>query len=144
MPQQFPYPNQAGTTDLYLILAEECWGPWSPEQLAEAVLVVLLQKATLEGPQPVSIVHLEGSGNHHAKCARLPWTVTLSSHSTNLSSGQKHLHLAVFPLQQKRWLANNAARILGLLVTHWSMTRNSHSSANENSSNFSLAFSARF
>lgn len=53
---------QAETTDLYLILAEECRGPWSPEQLAEAVLVVLLEKAALEGPQPISIVHLKGEG----------------------------------------------------------------------------------
>lgn len=72
MPQLFLYPNRTGTTDLYLILAEECWGPWSPEQLAEAVLVVLLEKATLEGPQPVSIVDLEGSG----------WAIMLMSKAT--------------------------------------------------------------
>lgn len=80
-------PNQAGTTDLYLILAEECWGPWSPEQLAEAILVVLLEKASLEGPQPISIIHLERTvGSIMQNVQGHHDTFTLSSQSTNLYS----------------------------------------------------------
>lgn len=47
-----------GAPDLYLILAQERGGPRSPQQLAKAVLVVLLQEASLESPQPVGVVHL--------------------------------------------------------------------------------------
>lgn len=50
-----------GTPDLYLILAQERRGPRSPQQLAKAVFVILLQETPLESPQPVSVVHLAES-----------------------------------------------------------------------------------
>lgn len=85
-------PNQAGTTDLYLILAEERWGPWSPEQLAEAILVVLLEKASLEGPQPISIIHLDRTVGSITQNVQGHHDIfTLSSQSTNLYSAHcKH------------------------------------------------------
>lgn len=85
-------PTQAGTTDLYLILAEERWGSRSPEQLAEAILVVLLEKASLEGPQPISIIHLERTvGSIMQNVQGHHDTFTLSSQSTNLYSAHcKH------------------------------------------------------
>jgi hypothetical protein len=49
-------------TNLCLLLAEERGGPRPPEQLAEAILAVLLQQAALERPQPVSVVHLCRTG----------------------------------------------------------------------------------
>lgn len=58
-------PSPASTrwrADLYLVLAQERGRPGPPQQLAEPVLVVLLQEAALEGPQPVRIVHLQEEG----------------------------------------------------------------------------------
>lgn len=49
------------SSHLYLFLAEKCRRPRSPQQLTEAVLVILLQEASLECPQPVGIVHLQNS-----------------------------------------------------------------------------------
>lgn len=43
---------------LYLFCAEQGWRSWSPEQLTESILVVLLEESALERPQPVRIVHL--------------------------------------------------------------------------------------
>lgn len=43
---------------LYLFCAEQGWRSWSPEQLTEPILVVLLEEPALERPQPVRIVHL--------------------------------------------------------------------------------------
>ena len=40
------------------VCTEQGGRPGSPEQLTEAVLVVLLKKTALECPQPVGIVHL--------------------------------------------------------------------------------------
>ena len=49
------------------VCTEQGGRPGSPEQLTEAVLVVLLKKTALECPQPVGIVHL----NTHKKNTRL-------------------------------------------------------------------------
>lgn len=43
---------------LDLVCAKQGGRPGSPEQLTEAVLIVLLKKTALECPQPVCIVHL--------------------------------------------------------------------------------------
>lgn len=43
---------------LDLVCAEQGGRPGSPEQLTEAVLIVLLKKTALECPQPVCVVHL--------------------------------------------------------------------------------------
>lgn len=47
---------------LYLVDAEQGGGSGSPKQLTEAILIVLLEQAALERPQPVCVVHLENTG----------------------------------------------------------------------------------
>lgn len=47
------------TQYLYLILGEQGGWPGSPQYLAEPVLVVLLEQAALESPQPEGVVHLK-------------------------------------------------------------------------------------
>lgn len=43
---------------LDLVDAEQGGGSGSPQQLTEAILVVLLKQAALERPQPICVVHL--------------------------------------------------------------------------------------
>lgn len=43
---------------LDLVYAEQGGGSGSPQQLTEAILVVLLKQAALERPQPICVVHL--------------------------------------------------------------------------------------
>ena len=72
MEKRLPRFLDPGAPDLDLVLAQERGGPRSPQQLAETVLVVLLQKTALESPQPVSVVHLHGGRGQSA--ARHPVT----------------------------------------------------------------------
>lgn len=50
--------GRGGLVHLDLVCAEQGGRSGSPEQLTEAIFVVLLKEAALEGPQPVSVVHL--------------------------------------------------------------------------------------
>lgn len=57
-------PPWQGNCYLDLVGAEQGGGSGSPEQLTEAVLVVLLKQTALERPQPVCIVHLHKHRSH--------------------------------------------------------------------------------
>lgn len=54
---------------LDLVRAEQGGRPGPPEELTEAVLIVLLKKTALECPQPVRIVHLHVKKNVSASSA---------------------------------------------------------------------------